>query len=34
MDIDFEGMTPEQIYELMKKLEEEMRVRQNRAAIE
>lgn len=34
MAIDFENMTPEEIYELMQKLEEEMRVRQNRAAIE
>src|SRR5699024_10621666 len=34
VELDFEGMTPEEIYELMQKLEEEMRVRQNRAAIE
>src|SRR5690625_6645152 len=34
MTIDFTNMTPEEIYELMKQLEEEMRVRQNRAAIE
>src|SRR5690625_7440225 len=34
MIIDFTNMTPEEIYELMQKLEEEMRVRQNRAAIE
>lgn len=34
MDIDFENMTPEQIYELMQQLEDEMRTRQNRAAIE
>ena len=34
MTIDFTNMTPEEIYELMQKLEEEMRVRQNRAAIE
>src|SRR5690625_1628486 len=32
--MDFTNMTPEEIYELMKQLEEEMRVRQNRAAIE
>src|SRR5690625_3821673 len=32
--MDFTDMTPEEIYELMQKLEEEMRVRQNRAAIE
>src|SRR5690625_5197075 len=32
--MDFTNMTPEEIYELMQKLEEEMRVRQNRAAIE
>lgn len=34
MAIDFENMTPEEIYELMQQLEEEMRVRQNREAIE
>ena len=32
--MDFTNMTPEEIYELMQQLEAEMRVRQNRAAIE
>lgn len=32
--MDFTDMTPEQIYELMQQLEDEMRTRQNRAAIE
>src|SRR5690625_8009419 len=34
MTIDFTNITPEQIYELLQKLEEEMRVGQNRAAVE
>lgn len=32
--MDFTNMTPEEIYELMQQLESEMRVRQNREAIE